>query len=37
MEVWDKLWKREKGRRKHVICKNLKQTPRECSVALRGV
>ena len=26
MKVWDKLWRREKGRRETVVCANLKQT-----------
>ena len=40
MKVWDQLimkQRKEKGRRKTVVCTNLKQTSTKCGVALCGV
>ena len=40
MKIWDQLivkWIREKGRRKTVVCTNLKQTLTKCDVALCDV
>ena len=35
MKIWDKLWRREKGRTETVVCTNLKQTSTKYGVAMR--
>ena len=34
---YDDEWRREKGRRKTIVCTNLKQTSTKCGAALCGV